>query len=148
MKFLLTIIFLSLSNLAFAGCISGNCASGYGTYLFEDAQNKGDKYIGEFKNNEFSGLGTYYFTNGDIYSGQFKNGAPNGIASFNYAVGAKYIGEFKNGLMHGLGTYTYSGTKYVGEFENGEYNGQGTYTDANGNTFRGIFKDSQLVTQN
>ena len=35
-----------------------NC---FGTYIWVSGIKKGDKYIGEFRNNKFHGTGTYYF---------------------------------------------------------------------------------------
>ncbi|MDC3018019.1 hypothetical protein OA009_03415, partial [Paracoccaceae bacterium] len=56
-----------------------NC---FGTYIWVSGHKKGDKYIGEFRNNKFHGTGTYYFApntkfifSGNVYSGQWKNGA-------------------------------------------------------------------------
>ena len=127
MKFLLTFFFLFLSTAVFANeCISGDCANGYGTYVWEN----GDKYIGEAKDNILHGQGTYTFGSG-----------PN--------KGDQYVGEYKNNVREGLGTYTFtSGAKYVGEFKNEVYEGQGTYTFADGTTESGIWKNGELVTPN
>lgn len=38
-----------------------------GSIMFEN----GDKYIGDFKNGELNGSGTYYYRNGDIYKGEW-----------------------------------------------------------------------------
>ena len=43
----------------------------------------GDKYVGEFKDDQLHGQGTYTFANGD-----------------------KYVGEWKDDKKHGQGTYT------------------------------------------
>ena len=89
---------------------------GYGTYTLD-----GNKYVGEFKNDNFNGQGTYISSNGD-----------------------KYVGEWKNDMMHGYGTLTYSdGVKYVGEFQDSNATGgwyywadgrkKWAYTDSQGN---------------
>ena len=100
MKFLLTFFFLFLSTSVFANeCISGDCANGYGTYVWDN----GDKYIGEAKDNLLHGLGIYTFGSG-----------PN--------KGDQYVGEFKKDVMEGLGTYTFAdGTTKTGIWKNGEF---------------------------
>ena len=127
MKFLLTFFFLFLSTAVFAdSCVSGDCDNGYGTYVWDSGEFKGDKYVGENKNNLADGQGTY-----------------------TYADGEKYVGEFRNNAFEGLGTYTYaSGDKYVGEFKNDVRHGQGTFTYADGFIETGIWKNGELVTPN
>ena len=74
MKFLLTFFFLFLSTSVFANeCISGDCNNGYGTYVWNSGEFKGDKYVGENKNNLADGIGTYTFANGTIKTGIWKN---------------------------------------------------------------------------
>ena len=68
---LLSFVFvLTFSFSAFAGeCISGDCANGYGTVIFED----GNKYVGEGKNYKRHGQGTFTWAIGDQYVGEFIN---------------------------------------------------------------------------
>ncbi len=102
------------------GCISGDCNNGFGTYSFES----GEKYVGNFKNGEYSGTGTYYFSNGD-----------------------KYTGEFKNSEKDGQGTYIFASDsrKYVGGWTANKYNGYGTMYYANGTVKAGNWKDDQFL---
>ena len=53
-----------------------NC---FGTYEWSSGEFKGDKYKGEWKNNNKHGQGTYYY----LAENEFK--------------GDKYVGEYKNG---------------------------------------------------
>ena len=116
---LLSFVFvLTFSFSAFAGeCISGDCRNGYGTYGWDD----GSIYIGEFRNSNFNGSGTLTFGNnewkGDKYVGEFKDDIRFGYGTYYYADGNQYVGEFKNGEMHGLGTFTFADGEemYVGE---------------------------------
>ena len=58
-------------------------------------------YVGEYKDDEIHGHGTYTFANGDVY-----------------------VGQNKDGLAHGYGTMTYAdGTIKDGKWENNEYVG-------------------------
>ena len=60
--------------------------------------------------------------NGNEYVGEFKNNEMNGQGTYTFADGSKYVGEFKNGLRNGLGTYTTADGEVVdGIWENGEF---------------------------
>jgi LysM repeat protein len=74
------------------GCISGDCNTGIGTYLFP----KGEKYVGEFKNGTYNGKGTFSWPNGQTYTGGWKNGAQNGFGTFTYSNGKTETGEWEN----------------------------------------------------
>ena len=149
MKRLLTYLFLGLlflvfCNTAFAGCIEGNCRNGQGMYTAE-----GDIYVGEFKNGELHGQGTYVGAGGDEYVGEFKNGELHGQGTYTYASGNKYVGEYKDGKIHGQGTYTHAnGDKYVGEFKDAKRHGPGTYTWVDGRIDSGVWKKNKLVKRN
>ena len=53
---------------------------------------------------------------GEKYVGEFKDGQKDGQGTYTFPNGKKYVGEFKDGKMHGQGTYTWpSGQKYVGK---------------------------------
>jgi len=53
------------------------------------------------------------------YVGQIKNGEPCGHGTFTYPNGEKYEGEWKDGKRHGQGTYNDSdGRKYEGHWKN------------------------------
>lgn len=83
---------------------------GKGIYLFSD----GDRYEGEFFENEFSGEGIYYFANGCVYEGEFRNSDFNGFGKYTTADGYVYIGEHKDNLAHGYGKY-YFGDSLIRE---------------------------------
>lgn len=103
-----------------SGCITGNCTSGFGTYITEG----GDKYVGTFVNGLYSGNGTYTFSSGDVYEGEFSDGTYNGEGTYKFISGEKYVGEFKNGTYHGIGTIFYTdGRTKAGKWENGTYIG-------------------------
>ncbi len=128
------------------------------TACFGTASTAGHTYIGEFKDGERNGQGTYTYPKGDKYVGELKDGKPNGQGTYffladNQFKGDKYVGELKDGKPNGQGTYflladnQFKGDKYVGEYKDGKYNGQGTYTFASGNKYVGEFKDGKYNGQ-
>ena len=117
-----------------------NCV---GTYTWTIGDNKGLKYVGEWKDDKRHGQGTYTSPKGDKYVGSFKDGMMHGQGTYNYANGDKYVGENKDDMMH-EGTLTLAtGEKYVGEFKDDKRNGQGINTWVNGNHYVGEWKDDK-----
>jgi len=131
--------------LALPACPSSgyfhNC---YGTYVWED---NGDKYVGDWQNEELHGQGTYTYASGDKYVGGYKNGKKNGQGTYTFASGNKYVGEFKNDKAHGKGTKTFAnGIKTVGAWENNKLNGYAiTYYANRSIKQEGIFKDNEFL---
>jgi len=110
---------------------------GQGTWTYES----GEKYVGEWKFGKRSGQGTEIFPSGMKYVGEFKNDKRNGQGTQTFKSGMKYVGEFKNDLRNGQGTETFkNGWKYVGEFENDLRNGQGI-SEWKGEKYVGEFKN-------
>ncbi|MBP9888749.1 MAG: protein kinase [Leptospiraceae bacterium] len=104
-------------------CVSGNCKSGVGKYVYET---------------------------GNIFEGEFRNGKKNGKGEyFIYSTKSKYEGNFLDGEFFGFGTLiNYSDndlTKYIGrytgEFKKNKPEGQGAYYFQDGSYFAGEFKD-------
>ena len=123
------------------GCTSGDCANGYGTYMFSN----GNKYIGDFKNSSFNGKGTYYYANSTKYEGNFADNKRNGEGTFYYANGSIYKGNWKDDNINGFGIYSFaSGNKYEGNFVDGNRNGEGTFCYSNGSTYKGNWKDDKI----
>ncbi len=119
----LLLILLCLPMIGFGQCISGNCENGYGTYTWAD----GAKYVGEWKDSNRHGKGTYTYGKGE--------NQPD-----------KYIGEFKEDYAHGQGSCTWAnGEKYVGEYKNGNRHGKGTYTYTDGTVFKGIWRNDEII---
>ena len=114
--------------------------SGKGTYTYLD----GAKFIGEFKDNKRNGNGVLTLASGSRYVGQFKNDKYNGNGTFTYATGERYVGEFRDDERNGHGTFTYaSGERYVGEFQDGKFNGYGTFTYASGERYVGEWRSDE-----
>ena len=97
-----------------------------------------------------------FFPNGSKYVGEYKDGNQHGQGTYTYGEGQwegdKYIGEYKDGLKHGQGTYTYGkgeweGDKYVGEYKDDKRHGQGTFTMADGTVYKGLWKKDDLTVE-
>ena len=71
-----------------------NC---WGTYTYAN----GDKYLGEWHQDQKHGLGTNMYATGDKYVGEFRNDSRNGQGTYTFANGRKEVGGFKDGLLHG-----------------------------------------------
>ena len=130
----------------FASDLPACPSSGYFDNCFGTwSSGAGNKYVGEFKNGNFNGQGTFYFAkSGNKYVGEWKDDKRNGQGTFTFADGDKYVGEFVDDKQHGQGTYTWAnGGKYVGEYRNDKRNGQGTYTFADGNKYVGEYRDNK-----
>jgi hypothetical protein len=141
--------------------------NGQGTYTWGSGEWEGDKYVGEFKNDQRHGQGTYTHANGRKEVGEFKNDKLNGYAIKYYADGSiDQEGIFKDdkflyaqtktlpncpssGYFHNCyGTYEWpSGDKYIGKWQNDKKHGQGTYTFSNGEKYIGEYKDGMLHGQ-
>ena len=61
----------------------------------------GSKYVGEHKNGQLNGQGTYVWSNGDKHVGEYKNNMRNGQGISTSLNGEKYIGKFKNDMRNG-----------------------------------------------
>ena len=80
----------------------------------------GEKYIGDWKNNEKDGLGIQYYSNKNKeYEGNFKNGFFEGKGVYYYDDGNRYEGDWKNNKREGEGIMYYQkGGKSMGKFLN------------------------------
>lgn len=115
-----------------------NC---FGAYTYDD----GEKYIGEWQNDERNGHGTYTYANGNKYVGDYKDNKKNGQGTFTWASGAEYVGEFKDDKRNGQGSYSFTnGAEYVGEYKDDNRNGQGTYTYPDGSKEVGTWGNNKL----
>jgi S1-C subfamily serine protease len=107
----------------------------------------GPKYVGEYREGKYHGLGTLTFPSGNQYVGNFLAGDFHGQGNYAFFGGAGYIGRFQHGTYSGQGAYTEAnGDRYIGGFSDGKYHGQGTKTLADGRVIKGVWKNGQLAT--
>jgi serine/threonine protein kinase len=88
----------------------------WGTYIYAN----GDKYVGEWNEDQKHGLGVNTYANGDKYVGEFKDDRRSGHGTYVFVDGRKEVGGFKDGLLHGLAMqYRADGSiEALGFFEN------------------------------
>ena len=92
-------ILILLASLLVAGNVyalppcptSGVFHNCFAAYTFDD----GDKYVGEWKENQMHGLGTYTWANGDKYIGEFRDG--RNTYGVQYSALDRLQGTFSNG---------------------------------------------------
>ena len=124
-----------------------NC---FGTYDWTAGDNKGDKYIGEWKKDKMHGQGMYIFANGDRYQGAWKEGKKHGPGIYLYLAdnefkGDTYVGEYMDDIKNGQGTYIWKdGSKYTGNWLDNNQDGQGIYIYPDGSKEVGEFKNGLL----
>ena len=76
------------------------------------------KYEGDFVNGKFEGNGKYIWEKGEYYIGQWKNELRHGKGIEYYKNGSiKYEGDFVNDKFEGNGKYIWeNGEYYIGQF--------------------------------
>ena len=93
---------------------------GAGQFWWTDGPNAGDKYVGEFAQDERTGHGVYYFRNGDIFAGRWQSGRQAGPGRILYRNGNHMAGRWENGRRTGVFLFTFpTGEQYEGLFVGG-----------------------------
>lgn len=96
------------------GCISGDCANGYGVMEFPS----GNKYQGYFKNYQFHGKGKMNFKGGNYIEAEFVEHTPK-TGIFYYKEGdTKFTGTFGSDGQPLTGTYVSAATTGIVEVTN------------------------------
>lgn len=84
--------------LSAQNCIEGNCENGEGTLILEN----GIKYVGQFKDGKYDGIGVCYWPNGGgRYEGEWKDNLPHGKGSRLLSTGKRQAGWFEEGIFQG-----------------------------------------------
>ena len=130
-------IFLTNGDI-YEGEMKNSIPDGKGKLIF--VKNK-EKYIGDFKMGEMTGIGTFTFEDNTEYSGDIENGIFNGKGNMKWENGTEYSGYFVDSTLCGEGTIkNIQNEKYEGNFDKNEFNGEGTYYFNNGDIYKGNFE--------
>jgi hypothetical protein len=109
--------------------------------IYKNTLPDGSFYVGQFKDGQRNGQGTFTGADGSIAKGNWIDDQLNGFGTYIYANGDTYVGGFENSRRHGKGTYTSKSElgdfSYQGEFKNDNYSGHGTFS-INWRDVRGI----------
>ena len=106
----------------------------------------GGKYIGDYKDGQFHGRGTYIWNDGGKYIGDWLDGKRTGNGTHTWNNGDKYIGNWLDGKESGRGTYTWkNGDKYIGNWVDGKRTGKGTFEWNNGKKYVGDFVNNEIT---
>lgn len=81
------------TNRVLFDCLVGDCKKGYG----QSRDQKGNEYVGNFKNGVYDGFGEMRYQNGDRYKGYWKNGVLDGKGSYYFSNGHVNTGMFAAG---------------------------------------------------
>ena len=113
----LTVAYDFVTNSVDTGCTAGDCYGKYGRYKWDN----GDSFTGFFKNGKMH-MGTYKFANGDKYSGMFNNNNQfHGMGRFFFNTGEYYGGNWSNGSYQGRGYYHDKDlVQQIGEWSSGQ----------------------------
>jgi hypothetical protein len=78
--------------------------------------------------------------------GQMKDGNFNGKGTYYYANGNKYTGDWINDKMSGHGVFTWTdGDRYEGQYKDGKKNGKGKFRYANGQVKEGMWSNDNFI---
>ena len=65
----------------------------------------GNSYEGQWKNNNYHGVGIFKYSNGDVYDGEWINGLRSGEGTLSKINGDIYKGSWSANKKEGIGTY-------------------------------------------
>ena len=114
---------------------------GFGIYI----DSKGNKYIGNWLNDQFNGKGILISIKGDFYKGEFNKGKMEGNGIYHSSKEKyNYFGEFKNNKFNGKGKIIYDdNTIYEGDFSDGYMEGEGNILFSDGSYYKGNFEKNK-----
>jgi len=135
------------SGQMYEGSFVGGLKDGFGILDFSaNKKCKFLKYIGTFKDDDLSGLGTLTWKNGDVYRGHFENGTMHGSGQMYWHDNPDL--EEANGLTESNGLTGSNGLTYQGEWKEGFMDGHGVLTfhaKSPLHTFEGTFVEEKMT---
>jgi hypothetical protein len=104
------------------------CKEGHGEFRCEN----GDKYVGNFSDDLWSGEGVFMSAENITYKGCWNEGTLTSPAEMIYPNGNCYQGEMKDMKKDGHGCLEDHGTKFIGDWSNNQMNGVFVIRDQSG----------------
>jgi len=148
-KFNSNLYYIKISNdtSTFSGYINklNNKKNSFGILNYND----GDKYIGQFENDNFNGYGKYS-TKKSCYMGEFVNNQIEGfgIEKWNDS-DSYYIGNYIQQIKKGYGIFVLNNNlSYEGEFNDNNFNGYGTLIINKDILVKGFFTNNYIDKYN
>ena len=130
----------------YIGELKNNQKNGKGTFYYNEKDNEGRFYYeGEWKNDKREGKGIIYWRNNDVYKGDWLEDSIEGKGIFYYEKGDVYDGFWKKNKREGKGNCSYiEGNKYEGDWVNDANEGKGILYFINGDKYIGDFKNGSF----
>ena len=114
---ILSFLISSTAQSRSTGCKEGNCQNGFGKRVYTDKTT----YECEWVETQKQGQVVETWPNGYIYKGEFKNSEWSGIGTLSFPDGSTYEGEWTKGFMNGQGNFIWSdGKQKTGTWINGK----------------------------
>lgn len=105
----------------------------------------GDCFEGDFVKGRIHGRGRAVYANNDVYEGEWRDDMKHGEGVYTFANGGSYSGTWVEDKRHGHGTFTTSAKDvYDGEWVSNIFSGKGTYTTAAGDIYDGEWSNDGL----
>jgi hypothetical protein len=153
-KIMLFFVFILFTLTANAGCVSGDCNNGFGTYIWED----GDMYVGFWKGGNKHYFGMQYWKDGDFWYGLYKDGDRKpgfGLYAWedgdsearNTPINFNEKGCVSGNCENGWGVYIYdSGDLHAGYWKNGKQHYFGAKFWNSGDFYMGLYNNGDRKT--
>lgn len=114
---------------------------GVGVLVYNKTKEQAARYEGEWKDDMFHGLGTYYYVDGSSYCGEWIKGKRHGDGKLTAKAGDVYRGQWKDHKQEGKGSQiSANGDRYEGNWIEGKKAGYGEATFTSGASYKGKWK--------
>jgi flagellar biosynthesis GTPase FlhF len=148
-------ISLTFDGGTYLGEGSGSTRNGHGvTAHGESSKFAGDRFAGQYKDDQRSGLGVYSFADnaGNATKrlrreGEYAGNLPNGLGILVFMSGERHAGLWSDGAAFGPGVRSFAdGRRYEGDYSTDQRNGLGVLWSAEGKVVSaGVWRDGKLA---
>lgn len=117
------------------------CKEGHGEFRCQN----GDKYVGNFSDDLWSGEGVFMSAENITYKGCWNEGTLTSPAEMIYPNGNCYQGEMKDMKKDGHGCLEDHGTKFIGDWSNNQMNGVFVIREKSGRDRKAKYDSGKFV---